>query len=220
MIQSKSAFRSAIDCEFRILPYLPMGASCYIEGMASEPSLRSVELVLLDRDGVINVDSEDYIKHPDDWHPIPGALEAIAELQKHVRVAVCTNQSGVGRGLYDLDALTAIHETFQASLRGVGGEFIDIFFCPHHPDAGCSCRKPLPGLLYDAMKCLKVAAHATAFVGDSARDLDAAMSAHCLPVLVRTGNGVKTLAKYRTGPLVYDDLAAFAKALLAVKHPD
>ena len=180
-----------------------------------EGSLDHIECVLIDRDGVVNFDSEDYIKHPDEWHPIPGALEAIARMQAVMDVAICTNQSGVGRGLYDLNTLEAIHSKMCRALQAVGGRSINILFCPHKPDAGCTCRKPKPGLLIDALNALNKDPRQTLFVGDSAKDLDAADAAGCLPVLVLTGNGTKTLSSRDEHPVTFDNLAHLADTILA-----
>ena len=106
-----------------------------------------IEFIILDRDGVINEDSDAYIKSPDEWHPIPNSLEAIAQLNAHgYPVVVATNQSGVGRGYYSEQTLDLIHDKFRKALAAVGGHVDGIFVCPHHPDDGCSCRKPKPGL--------------------------------------------------------------------------
>ncbi len=191
-----------------------------------------LRLVLLDRDGVINFDSPDFIKSPEEWRPIPGALEAIAALQARFKVAVCTNQSGLGRGLYDEAALADIHARLQDDLAAAGGRPLDVFFCPHHPDDGCSCRKPQPGLLEAALNTNGAAAAETVFAGDSRRDLEAAVNAGCHPVLLLSGNGQRTLENLKTSQptnlkshegaesllqatSVYQDLRAFADHLLA-----
>ena len=176
--------------------------------------LNQIDCVLLDRDGVINFDSEDYIKHPDEWQPIPGALEAIARLQTVVDGGICTNQSGVGRGLYDLETLEAIHKKMDRTLAACGGYLPNVHYCPHLPEAGCHCRKPKPGLLEDAMKALGKKPASTLFAGDSARDLDAAVAAKCLPVLLLTGNGSSTAEKLETTPLTFKNLASLADAVI------
>jgi len=171
--------------------------------------------VLLDRDGVINFDSPDYIKTPDEWQALPGALEAIVRLQQHVQVAVCSNQSGVGRGLFDEDTLSRIHDKFNAGLIACGGEAVDIYYCPHHPDDGCPCRKPQPELLHRAMQAFGIAPAATLYAGDSEKDLLAAANARCRAALVLTGNGAstaKTEAGRRTA-VTCDSLAALPEAL-------
>jgi D-glycero-D-manno-heptose 1,7-bisphosphate phosphatase len=153
--------------------------------------------IILDRDGVINFDSDQYIKSPDEWHPIPGSLEAIARLNRHgYRVLVATNQSGVARGLYDIGILDQIHEKLMRELAAVGGYVEEIFFCPHHPDDNCVCRKPKPGLIHKIQAKYPVDPANTFFVGDSHADMQAALSAGCSPLLVLTGNGKKTLEKY------------------------
>lgn len=151
--------------------------------------------IILDRDGVINFDSHEYIKSPDEWLPIPRSLEAIATLNRAgFRVLVATNQSGVARGYYDVEMLDQIHEKMMRELAAVGGYIEEIFFCPHHPDDGCSCRKPMPGMLHDIQNKYGLSLSDIYFVGDSLADMGAAESAHCKPILVMTGNGKKTLA--------------------------
>ncbi|NKC00465.1 MAG: D-glycero-beta-D-manno-heptose 1,7-bisphosphate 7-phosphatase [Pseudomonadales bacterium] len=177
-----------------------------------------LSLVLLDRDGVINADSKDYIKDPAEWLPIPGSLDAIAQLQLHVTVAVCTNQSGVDRGLFSLGDLRAIHEKFQSQLIAAGGSPLNIYFCPHGPDTGCECRKPHPGLLLTAMRELNANPSSTLFAGDSVRDLSAAEAAGCLPILLRTGNGNDALASLPATPVTFDDLSELAAAVTASKR--
>ncbi len=200
------------------MPYVPRAnvatAAIVIESMSISQKIR---LVLLDRDGVINHDSENYITSADQWRPIPGSMDAVRRLQARFQVAVCTNQAGIGRGLMTQDALDTIHDMLQAALQRAGAEAIPIYHCPHHPDDGCDCRKPEPGLLISAMRAADVGDHETCFVGDSLRDVQAALNAGCAPILVRTGNGravedaeVESL----TNVSVYDDLAACATALL------
>lgn len=153
--------------------------------------------IILDRDGVINHNSGEYIKSPDEWIPIPGSLEAIAALNRQgFKVFIATNQSGVARGYYDIEMLDSIHEKFVAELASVGGYIEEIFFCPHHPDEACSCRKPKPGLLHQIEEKYNVPLANTFFIGDSEVDVEAAFSAGCLPLLVRTGNGERTLKKF------------------------
>ncbi len=172
-----------------------------------------MKFIILDRDGVINYDSDYYIKSPDEWIPIPGSLEAIAELNRAgYRVIVATNQSGVARGHYDLATLQKIHEKFLALLADVGGKIEEIFFCPHHPDEKCHCRKPQPGLFQQIQTKYAVNLADTYFVGDSYTDILVAQAAGCKPVLVMTGNGKKTLEKLSdvSGILQFADLAAVA----------
>lgn len=176
-----------------------------------------MRLLILDRDGVINEDSSDYIKSPEQWVPIPGSLEAIARLcRSEYRVVVITNQSGVGRGLYTVDTMNKINARMFELLRQKGGEIDALLFCPHTPDAGCECRKPKPGLFYELGRRLKVNVTGVPAVGDSSRDLDAAIAAGAQPILVRTGKGAETRAAIERGEYerfkdvpVYDDLASF-----------
>lgn len=180
-----------------------------------------MKLVILDRDGVINHDSEHYIKSPDEWIPIPGSLEAIAQLN-HIgyQVAVATNQSGIGRGLYTEETLAAIHQKMQTLLSGMGGRIDRVFYCPHLPTQGCDCRKPAPGLLKQIAAYYQCDLTDVPFVGDSLRDVRAACAAGCQPVLVRSGNGaaVESMLREISQPvLVFDDLAAFVTALAKKK---
>ena len=151
--------------------------------------------VLLDRDGVINQDSGDFIKSPDEWIPIPKSLEAIALFNQHgYQVIVITNQSGVGRGLYSDATLAEMHFKMSRLAAEVGGEISHIYYCPHLPDAGCKCRKPLPGMLHQFSQDADVALDELYFIGDSLRDLKAGIAAGAKSLLVKTGNGEKTLA--------------------------
>ncbi|MDP6375737.1 MAG: D-glycero-beta-D-manno-heptose 1,7-bisphosphate 7-phosphatase [Pseudomonadales bacterium] len=173
-------------------------------------SARKFKLVLLDRDGVINHDSADYIRNASEWSPIPGALQAIVALQEAgIVVAVCTNQSGVGRGLLSASSLHEIHDTLQRCIEELGGQRVSVYYCPHRPDAGCGCRKPEPGMLLDALHDFGCDAREACFVGDSARDLQAAKRAGCEGILVRTGNGGAT-EKTVSNTIVFDNLATFA----------
>ncbi len=152
-----------------------------------------MKLAILDRDGVINQDSPDFIKCADEWIPLPGSLEAIARLcRAGWKVVVATNQSGLGRGLFTPDDLTAIHQKMQQQLAQLGGHIDAIFMCPHLPDDGCTCRKPLPGMFKEILKRYDVPAHEVFSVGDSLRDIKAAQAAGCQTWLVETGNGQKT----------------------------
>jgi len=183
----------------------------------------TVSLVILDRDGVINHDSDDYIKSPDEWQPLPGSLEAIARLcRADYTVVVATNQAGVGRGLFSLEMLTRIHRKMASSIRDKGGRLDSIFFCPHSPADQCGCRKPKPGMLLEISDRLSIGLSGVPFVGDSLRDLEAAAAAGAMPVLVKTGQGRLTQEKLSQGELshtlgqtpVYADLAAFTDAVL------
>jgi D-glycero-D-manno-heptose 1,7-bisphosphate phosphatase len=181
-----------------------------------------MKLVILDRDGVINVDSDEYIKSPEEWIALPGSLEAIARLHREgYRVVVVTNQSGVARGLFDSDTLMRIHAKMIEAVRAKGGEIDSIFLCPHGPDDGCRCRKPLPGLFEQVADRLNVQLQGVYAVGDSERDVLAARAMTARPVLVRTGKGKRTQRKSEQleGVPVYDDLAAFTVALLAGELP-
>jgi D-glycero-D-manno-heptose 1,7-bisphosphate phosphatase len=176
-----------------------------------------MKLVILDRDGVINHDSAAYIKSPDEWKPIPGSLEAIALLnQAGYRVLVATNQSGVGRGLFDMATLNAIHDKMHRALGLVGGRVDGIFYCPHAQDAGCACRKPRPGLLDEISKRFGVSLDGVPFIGDSLRDLQAGAAVGAQPVLVLTGKGKKTRkdGDLPEGTVIHADLAEAVRSLL------
>jgi D-glycero-D-manno-heptose 1,7-bisphosphate phosphatase len=177
-----------------------------------------MRLIILDRDGVINQDSEEYIKSPEEWIAIPGSLQAIAQLNAGGwRVVVVSNQSGIGRGLFDILTLNAIHEKMQKELARVGGQVEAIFFCPHTPEDHCSCRKPRAGLLRDIAERFNVELDEVPCVGDSLRDLEAAQSVGARPILVLTGKGHEALARLPApGDVpVFPDLAAVANQLLA-----
>lgn len=186
---------------------------------AAGKGLAAMKLVILDRDGVINEDSKDYIRSPNDIRPIPGSLEAIARLtQGGVHVAIATNQSGLARGLFDVDALNRMHSILCSRAAALGGRIDLIAFCPHGPDDKCRCRKPEPGLLLSIVRRFAAPLAATAFIGDSLRDLEAAERAGCQPILVTTGNGVRaaeSLPPSLAAVPVYADLRAAADALLA-----
>jgi D-glycero-D-manno-heptose 1,7-bisphosphate phosphatase len=177
-----------------------------------------VKLIILDRDGVINYDSDQFIKSPQEWRPIEGSMEAIALLnQWGWRVVVATNQSGVGRGLFDMDTLAAIHDKMHRAVAQAGGRIDAIFFCPHAADSKCACRKPKPGMLLEIAERFNVDLNDVPVVGDSLRDLQSAVAAGAQPVLVRTGKGAKTEAdpELPPGTTVHDDLAAYVRALTA-----
>jgi D-glycero-D-manno-heptose 1,7-bisphosphate phosphatase len=152
-----------------------------------------MKLVILDRDGVINFDSDQYIKTPAEWKPIPQSLEAIARLN-HMgyRVVVATNQSGVGRGLFDMSTLNTINDKMYRALANVGGRIDALFFCPHISESRCNCRKPKPGMLLSIAERFNVDLNNVPFVGDSLKDLQAASSVGALPILVKTGKGEQT----------------------------
>jgi len=180
-----------------------------------------MKLVILDRDGVINYDSPHFIKTPDEWQPLPGSLNAIVRLQQHgYRVAVATNQSGLGRGLFDRETLLAIHAKMLAAVHAHGGDIDIIAFCPHHPDENCACRKPKPGLLIDILHRSQIAASEAIMVGDSLRDIQAGLAVGCKSYLVLTGKGQETLAKADPTlekAIICQDLAAVVDDLLAHK---
>ncbi|WP_017902508.1 D-glycero-beta-D-manno-heptose 1,7-bisphosphate 7-phosphatase [Pseudomonas asplenii] len=175
-----------------------------------------MKLLILDRDGVINQDSDAYIKSLEEWIPIPGSIEAIAQLSRAGwTVAVATNQSGIARGYYDLATLESMHERLRALVAQQGGELGLVVYCPHGPDEGCDCRKPKPGMLRTIATHYGVELSRLWFVGDSLGDLEAASAVDCQPVLVKTGKGEKTLGKtLPVGTLIFDDLAAVAAELI------
>lgn len=178
-----------------------------------------MNLIILDRDGTINEDRDDYVKSADDWIPIPGSLEAIARLN-HAgwHTVIASNQSGLGRGLFDMAALNAMHAKMNSLLAKVGGRIDAVFFCPHTPDESCDCRKPLPGLFRQIGERYGVDLANVPVVGDSLRDLQAGAALGCKPHLVRTGKGAATVAGNMLhqvpGTVVHDDLAAFAEYLI------
>jgi len=175
-------------------------------------------LVILDRDGVINHDAEEFIKSPDEWRPIPGSLEAIGRLSAAgFDVAVATNQSGIGRKLLDRPTLEAIHARMRREARRYGGHIDEIVWCPHLPADGCECRKPAIGLLERLGRHYGLALTGVPMIGDSVRDIDAAIAAGGRPMLVLTGNGrssAAALAARGVEVAVYPDLAAAASALI------
>jgi D-glycero-D-manno-heptose 1,7-bisphosphate phosphatase len=176
-----------------------------------------MKLVVLDRDGTINVDSDQYIKSPAEWKPIKGSLEAIARLtQAGWHVVVATNQSGIGRGLFDMATLNAIHDSMHRTVHQAGGRIDAVFFCPHADASNCECRKPKPGMLLEIAKRMNVELDGVPMVGDSLRDLQAAAAAGAKPVLVLTGKGRKTrdAGGLPAGTVIVADLAAFAAQLV------
>ena len=173
-----------------------------------------MKFVILDRDGTINHDSDQYIKSPEEWKPIKGSMEAIARLtQAGYRIVVATNQSGIARGLFDMTTLNAIHNAMHRAAAQAGGRIDAIFFCPHAADSDCECRKPRPGMLLEIARRFNVPLEEAYMVGDAVRDMQAAAAAGARPVLVLTGKGKKTQAAgdLPQGTLVFDDLAAFAE---------
>ena len=176
-----------------------------------------MKLIILDRDGVINFDSDQFIKSPEEWKPIPGSLEAIARLcQADYRVVVATNQSGIGRGLFDMPTLNAIHDKMHKACAQAGGRIDAVFFCPHTNDSNCGCRKPKTGMLEEIATRYGVNLKGVPAVGDSLRDLEMAVSMGAQPILVLTGTGAKTQAKggLPADTLIYPDLAAVVATLV------
>jgi len=175
--------------------------------------------IILDRDGVINFDSAEYIKSPEEWQAIPGSLDAIAQLNRAgFHVLVATNQSGIARGFYDLATLDLIHEKMMRELASVGAYVDEIFFCPHHPDENCPCRKPKPGLLMQMAAKFPIHFSETFFIGDSFKDILTARAVGCMPILVHTGNGELVMQRH---PEVADipnfrDLAEAVEYVLSV----
>lgn len=176
-----------------------------------------MKLVILDRDGVINHDSDKYIKNPQEWRAIAGSLEAIARLnQAGYHVVLATNQSGVGRGLFEVSTLNAIHDKMHRALSQIGGRIDAIFFCPHSADAGCTCRKPRPGLLEEIARRFNVDMKGVPNVGDSLRDLHAAAAVGAAPILVLTGKGQDTMdgGGLPDGTQIFPDLAAAVRSIV------
>jgi len=169
---------------------------------------------------VINFDSAQFIKNPAEWKPIPGSLEAIARLnQSGYKVVVATNQSGVGRGLFDMDTLNSIHEKMHKTLFSVGGRIDAVFYCPHPADSDCDCRKPKPGMFKRIAETLNADLKGVPAIGDSLRDLQASAVLGCLPMLVHTGKGDKTSAEGNLpeGTLEFANLSAAVDFILAGK---
>jgi len=181
-----------------------------------------MKLIILDRDGVINRDSDDFIKSPNEWIALPGSLEAIARLnQAGYQVAVATNQSGVARGLFSIVTLNAIHQKLHASAQQIGAHIDAIFFCPHAASDHCDCRKPKPGMLRAIGQRFGVSLKGVPVVGDSLRDLQSGYVLGCTPYLVLTGKGEKTREKggLPPGTQVFPNLAAVADHLLRQTAP-
>ena len=179
-----------------------------------------MKLVILDRDGTINQDSEEFVKSPEEWIPLPGALEAIAKLN-HAgwQVVIASNQSGLGRGLFDVVSLNAMHARMHKLLAAAGGRIDAIFYCPHAPEEGCACRKPKPGLFVQIGERFGVDLPGVPVAGDSVRDLQAGAAVGCEPHLVLTGmgaacRGVQLPPDYPPNSMVHEDLAAFVDFLL------
>lgn len=180
-----------------------------------------MKLIILDRDGVINQDSDAFIKSPDEWHALPGSMHAIARLnQAGYTVVVATNQSGVARKLFDMSALNAIHQKMHTSAQLVGGKIDAVFYCPHIADDSCDCRKPKPGMLQEIARRYDVNLKGVHCVGDSLRDLQAGFLLGCVPHLVLTGKGQQTRDKggLPPGSQIHADLAAMVDVILASQH--
>jgi len=176
------------------------------------------KFIILDRDGVINEDSDEYVKSAEEWYPIPGSLEAIAKLKKaDYTVVVATNQSGIGRGLYSFEDFEEMCEKMDVLLDQAGGYVDGIFLCPHAPEDNCDCRKPLPGLFHQIEEAFDIDLTGVPVVGDSLRDLQAGQAVGCTPYLVKTGKGERTIEKGEglEGVEIFEDLAAFVDQLLA-----
>ena len=176
-----------------------------------------MKLIILDRDGVINEDSDAFIKTPDEWIPLPGSLDAIARLTKAgYTIVVATNQSGLGRGFFDIMTLNAIHQKMQNAVKAAGGQIEAIFFCPHTASDNCDCRKPRQGMFSTISERFDTPLEDVPSVGDSLRDLQAAFLAGCTPILVLSGKGKKTLENGGLPPktIIFDDLSAVADHLL------
>ena len=183
-----------------------------------------MKLIILDRDGVINEDSDDFIKSPEEWKPLPGSMEAIAKLTNAgYHVVIATNQSGIARKLFDLPTLHSIHEKMYRVVAEHGGEIDAVFFCPHGQNDDCECRKPKPGLLHEISYRLGTSLEGVPIIGDSLRDIESARAVNATPILVRTGKGTKTL--YSAGHelddiAIYCDLSEAVNALLSEEHKD
>lgn len=157
----------------------------------------NLKLIILDRDGVINEDSDQYIKSPDEWRAIPGSLEAIVKLNNAgYKVVIATNQSGIARNFFTKDILLTIHNKMQNELTKIDGHIDDIFYCPHHPNDNCVCRKPNPKMLLDIIKKYKIKANQSCLIGDSLKDIQAAKKIGCKAILVKTGKGETTLREH------------------------
>ena len=184
--------------------------------------MKQVCAVVLDRDGVINFDSPDYILTPEQWQPIPGSLEAIARLTKAgIAVAIASNQSALGRGTLDDATFEAIQTKMMQAITDAGGEIVHMAYCPHAPEDDCACRKPMPGMLYETLQTLGLSGRAgeVLFIGDSLRDVEAGVAAGMIPVLVQSGYGDAEAIHQKADSLhpgiaVYPDLAAAVNAIL------
>lgn len=186
----------------------------------------TVKLVILGRDGILNVFRDDHVKSPAEWEPVPGALEAVA-LLNHAgwHAVVATNQSGIGRGMIDMASVNAVHAHMLKCLMVAGGRLDAVFFCPHTPEDRCDCRKPLPGMMYDIARRYGIDLRQVPLVSDTLRDLQAAVAAGCEPHLVRSGRAaalepaqLEQIVAQVPGVEVHADLRAFAERLLMRGH--
>lgn len=178
-----------------------------------------MKLIILDRDGVINHDRDDFVKSADEWIPLTGSLDAIAFLtQAGYTIAVATNQSGIGRGLFTMQELSEMHQKMHKLVQQAGGQIDGIWFCPHTAASQCQCRKPEPGMVLDIINRFSAKANEVYMVGDSLRDLQAIAAAGGKPILVRTGKGQKNLSQQHdqlpAGTQIFDDLMAFSQYLM------
>ncbi|MDK4688069.1 D-glycero-beta-D-manno-heptose 1,7-bisphosphate 7-phosphatase [Kingella negevensis] len=183
-----------------------------------------MKLIILDRDGVINHDSDQFIKSPDEWLPIAGSMDAIAFLtQAGYTIAVATNQSGIARGYFTVQTLNEMHTKMHKLIRQAGGEISGVWFCPHAADSKCDCRKPKSGMILDILDRFQAEASETYLVGDSLRDLQAIANVGGKPILVRTGKGMKTLTNESDNlpenTQIFDSLLDFAKTLVHPNQP-
>ncbi len=177
--------------------------------------MSSQKFIILDRDGVINYDSSDYIKTQNDWKPIPGSIEAIKMLtDNNFNIIIITNQSGINRGLFTYEAFTQINIKMLDIINKSGGSIHSIFYCPHTPDENSTTRKPLPGMFQEASSRFNFDLKKTYAIGDSARDIEAAKLAHCIPVAVRTGNGEQIQKDNQYKVKIFDDLKGAVEFIL------
>jgi len=177
-----------------------------------------MKLIILDRDGVINQDSPNFIKSVEEWIPIENSIQAIADLSKTHKVVIATNQSGLGRGLFQISDLIQMHQKMQQLVSLAGGQISDIFYCPHLPNDDCECRKPKAGLMLQILQKYPIEPSKIKVVGDSLRDLQAAQTAKMQPILVRTGKGLKTQQQIKQTSLsktpIFDNLYSFTQQML------
>jgi len=186
-------------------------------------------LVILGRDGILNVYRDDHVKAPEEWQPLPGALEAVARLN-HAgwHTVLATNQSGIGRGMIDMASVNAVHLHMMQRLAAVGGRLDGVFFCPHTPEENCDCRKPKPGLMRQIGQRYGIDLRTVPMVCDTLRDLQAAQAAGCEPHLVRSGRAADLddaqqagIVAQVPGAEVHADLGGFVDFLLQRAHvPD